>query len=76
MEPCLVTGLPHHRTIAALDIEQSTTRTDPVKADLRDKMYGGLCKTPVITSLRIITWDVQKADDMPQQVIGNGFSSR
>ena len=40
MEPCLVTGLPHHRTIAALDIEQSTTRTDPVKADLRDKMYG------------------------------------
>jgi hypothetical protein len=40
MEPCLVTGLPHHRTIAALDIEQSTTRTDPVKADLRDKIYG------------------------------------
>jgi len=40
MEPCLVTGLPDHRTIAALDIEQSTTRTDPVKADLRDKMYG------------------------------------
>jgi hypothetical protein len=36
----------------------------------------GLCKTPVITSLRIITRDVQKADDMPQQVIGNGFSSR
>lgn len=31
MEPCLVTGLPHHRTIAALDIEQSTTRADPVK---------------------------------------------
>jgi hypothetical protein len=40
VEPCLVTGLPHHRTIAALDIEQSTTCTDPVKADLRDKMYG------------------------------------
>jgi hypothetical protein len=36
----------------------------------------GLCKTPVITNLYIITWDVQKADDMPQQVIGNGFSSR
>jgi hypothetical protein len=33
-------------------------------------------QNPVITSLRIITWDVQKADDMPQQVIGNGFSSR
>jgi len=40
------------------------------------RMPGGLCKTPVITSLRCITWDVQKADDMPQQVIGNGFSSR
>lgn len=39
MEPCRVTGLPHHRTTAALDIEQATTRTDPVKADLRDKMY-------------------------------------
>jgi class 3 adenylate cyclase len=39
MEPSLVTGLPHHRTIVALDIEQSTIRTDPIKADLRDKMY-------------------------------------
>jgi hypothetical protein len=35
-----------------------------------------LMQNPVITSLRIITWDVQKADDMPQRVIGNGFSSR
>lgn len=40
MEPYLVTGLPHYRTIVALDIEQSTARTDPVKADLRDRMYG------------------------------------
>jgi class 3 adenylate cyclase len=39
MEPCLVTGLPHYRTIIALDIEQSTARTDPVKADLRRSMY-------------------------------------
>src|ERR1700733_15226960 len=26
-------------------------------------IHRGLCKTPVITNLRIITWDVQKADD-------------
>jgi class 3 adenylate cyclase len=32
-------GLPHHRTIIALDIEQSTTRTDPVKAGLRHMIY-------------------------------------
>ena len=32
-------GLAHHRTIIALDIEQSTRRTDPVKAELRDKVY-------------------------------------
>jgi class 3 adenylate cyclase len=31
--------LAHHRTIIALDIEQSTRRTDPVKAELRDKVY-------------------------------------
>lgn len=39
MKPPQVTGLPHHRTIIALDIEQSTTRTDPVKAELRSKIY-------------------------------------
>ena len=32
-------GLSHHRTIVALDIEQSTQRSDPVKADLRAKAY-------------------------------------
>ena len=37
---------------------------------------GGLCKTPEITSLRTITWHVQKAGDTPYQVMGNGFSSR
>jgi class 3 adenylate cyclase len=33
------TGLPHHRTIVALDIESSTSRPDPVKAELRNKTY-------------------------------------
>jgi class 3 adenylate cyclase len=32
-------GLPRHRAIVALDIEQSTSRTDPVKAQLRSKIY-------------------------------------
>jgi class 3 adenylate cyclase len=32
-------GLPHHRAIVALDIEQSTRRPDPVKAELRRTMY-------------------------------------
>jgi class 3 adenylate cyclase len=39
MGPLPAVGLPHHRTIIALDIEQSTTRTDPVKAELRNKIY-------------------------------------
>jgi class 3 adenylate cyclase len=39
MKPPLVTGLPHYRTIIALDIEQSTKCTDPVKAELRNKIY-------------------------------------
>jgi class 3 adenylate cyclase len=32
-------NLPHHRTIVALDIERSTSRPDPVKAELRQKLY-------------------------------------
>jgi len=39
MKPSPVTGLPHYRTIIALDIERSTKRTDPVKAELRNKIY-------------------------------------
>jgi class 3 adenylate cyclase len=39
MEPLPTLGLPYHRTIIALDIEQSTNRTDPVKAELRNKIY-------------------------------------
>ena len=37
---------------------------------------GSLCKTPVMTSLRTITWHVKKGGDTPHQVMGNGFSSR
>ena len=39
MEPLLSTGLPRYRTIVALDIERSTSRPDPVKAELRNKTY-------------------------------------
>jgi class 3 adenylate cyclase len=39
MEPLLAAGLPHHRAIVAVDIERSTSRPDPVKAELRNKIY-------------------------------------
>jgi class 3 adenylate cyclase len=39
MESICAIGPPHHRTIVALDIEMSTNRTDPVKAELRNKIY-------------------------------------
>lgn len=39
MSQSYVDDLAHHRSIMALDIEQSTLRADPVKADLRDKLY-------------------------------------
>jgi class 3 adenylate cyclase len=39
MEPLLTTGLPRYRAIVALDIERSTSRPDPVKAELRNKTY-------------------------------------
>jgi len=32
-------GLPRHRAIIAVDIEQSTSRPDPVKAELRRTLY-------------------------------------
>ena len=38
-EPVLAVGLPHYRAIVALDIERSTSRPDPVKAELRNKTY-------------------------------------
>jgi|HubBroStandDraft_1064217.scaffolds.fasta_scaffold20610_3 class 3 adenylate cyclase len=34
-----MTGLPRHRAIVALDIEQSTARADPVKGELRNTLY-------------------------------------
>jgi len=40
MGPIPAAGLPRHRTIAALDIERSTSRPDSVKAELRDSIYG------------------------------------
>lgn len=39
MAPLLAAGMPHHRAIVALDIERSTSRPDPVKAELRNKTY-------------------------------------
>src|SRR5215831_19477892 len=39
IEPLRATGLPHYRAIIALDIERSTSRPDPVKAELRNKAY-------------------------------------
>lgn len=39
MGPIPAAGLPRHRTIAALDIECSTSRPDSVKAELRDSIY-------------------------------------
>jgi class 3 adenylate cyclase len=32
-------SLPHHRAIVAVDIERSTSRPDPVKAELRNLIY-------------------------------------
>jgi hypothetical protein len=37
--PILTASLPHHRAIVALDIERSTSRPDPVKAELRGLIY-------------------------------------
>jgi hypothetical protein len=39
VEPLLAAGLPSYRTILALDIEQSTSRPNPVKGELRKKIY-------------------------------------
>jgi hypothetical protein len=37
--PVLTVSLPRHRTIVAVDIERSTSRPDPVKAELRSLIY-------------------------------------
>ena len=36
---CAAAWLPRHRAVVALDIERSTSRPDPVKAELRRKLY-------------------------------------
>jgi class 3 adenylate cyclase len=38
-QPLPAAGLPRHRAVVALDIERSTSRPDPVKAELRAKLY-------------------------------------
>lgn len=38
-QPLPAAGLPRHRAVVALDIERSTSRPDPVKAELRGKLY-------------------------------------
>lgn len=56
MEPVLTAGLPHHRAIVALDIERSTIRPDPVKAELRNKIYeifdAALCSAGIYKRYR------------------------
>jgi class 3 adenylate cyclase len=51
MEPLPPADLPHHRAIVAVDIEHSTSRTDPVKAALREKIYelfeAALCQAGI-----------------------------
>jgi hypothetical protein len=37
--PFPAAGLPRHRAVVALDIERSTSRPDPVKAELRSTLY-------------------------------------
>lgn len=39
MESLPAVSLPRHRAIVAVDIERSTSRPDPVKAELRNKTY-------------------------------------
>jgi hypothetical protein len=39
MESLLLTGLPSYRAIVALDIEHSTCRPNPIKGELRKKIY-------------------------------------
>ena len=39
MEPASALGLPSYRVIVALDIERSTSRPNPIKGELRNKIY-------------------------------------
>jgi class 3 adenylate cyclase len=52
----LAIGLPYHRAIVALDIERSTSRPDPVKGELRNKIYelfdAALCSAGICERYR------------------------
>ena len=52
MEQILATGLSYYRVIIALDIERSTTRPDPIKAELRNKTYELLDKALCLAGIR------------------------
>jgi class 3 adenylate cyclase len=39
MTPLPASGLPRYRAIVALDIERSTSRSNPIKGELRNKIY-------------------------------------
>jgi hypothetical protein len=52
MEQILATGLSYYRVIIALDIERSTTRPDPIKAELRNKTYELLDKALCSAGIR------------------------
>jgi len=45
-------GLSYYRAIIALDIERSTTRPDPVKAELRNKIYELLDRALLSAGIR------------------------
>lgn len=59
-EPLPADGLPGHRAVVALDIERSTSRPDPVTAELRSTLYevfdaalldAGITRSVMIPSL-------------------------
>ena len=56
MESVLAAGLPYYRAILALDIERSTSRPNPIKGELRNKIYelfeAALRMTGISTSHR------------------------
>ena len=56
MESVLAAGLPYYRAILAVDIERSTSRPNPIKGELRNKIYelfeAALRMTGISTSHR------------------------
>ena len=46
-----VASLPRHRSIVALDIEQSTSRPDPAKAELRSALYDLFSQALLMTGI-------------------------